>query len=187
MKKAMWLAVMALMIATFTVGCSTKAAPRRIQAGGNEALTTMGINLQDFKRVAGLLTQAMLTNAHITGFEAKNKRLPVIAVGSIKKATTTRIDFAQVEGRINEDLLNSGLVEIVAVDDAALFASGGNAVKADFYLEGTITEITELYDGVGEKNYTFQLRLNSKEGKTIFQRTEDVAKQGDKADLNSSW
>jgi hypothetical protein len=185
MKKALFLTVLALSTMVL-VGCQSKR-PTRIVAGGNEALTTMGINIQDFKHVASSLTQAMLNNANITGFEAKHGRMPVIAVGSIKKSTTTRIDFAQVEGRINEDLLNSGLVEIVAVDDTAAFVSGGEGSKADFYLEGTITERTDVYDGTGEKTYTFQLRLNNTKMRTVFQKTEDVAKQGDKADLNSGW
>ncbi|MDO5462655.1 MAG: hypothetical protein Q4F99_04120 [bacterium] len=186
MKKALFLAMIALSTGLFVAGCGS-TPPKRIQAGGTQALTTMGINIQDFKRVASSLTQAMLNNQNVTGFEAKNGRKPVIAVGSIKKSTTTRIDFAQIEGRINEDLLNSGLVEIVAVDDTSIFVSGGSTLDADFFLEGTITEKTEIYDGVGEKTYTFQLRLNSSNMRTIFQKTEDVAKQGSKADLNSGW
>jgi hypothetical protein len=185
MKKALFLTVLALASITM-VGCQTKR-PTRIVAGGMEALTTMGINIQDFKAVASSLTQAMLNNSTVKGFELKNGRKPVIAVGSIKKSTTVRIDSAQVEGRINEDLLNSGLVEIVAVDDMAVFVNGGADAAADFYLEGTITERTDVYDGTGEKTYTFQLRLNDRKMRTIFQKTEDVAKQGDKADLHTNW
>lgn len=194
MKKALFLATLAL-VSCFGIGCSTP--PRRIQAGGNEALTTMGINIQDFKRVASSLTQAMLRNSEITQFEAKHGRKPKIAVGTITRNVTGRIDFAQIEGRINEDLLNSGLVHIVAVDATSIARNKeqsfmkGEAVNmshvADFYLEGTITEKTDVYDGIGEKNYTFQLRLNTNDRLTVFSKTEDVAKQGDKGHMHSTW
>ena len=171
-------------------GCAAQK-PRRIVAGGNEAITTMGVDLQDFKNAAGQLTAAMLNNAHITGFEAKNGHLPAVNVGAIVNKTDLHIDMAQVAGRINEDLLNSGTVEIIANDAGAIAASKEDAFmndvavnsddRADFYLEGTINLITGTIDGLTEKTYTFQIRLNNRQRRTVFQKTIDMAKQGSKA------
>lgn len=189
MKIVTLLSLCALAGFVFT-GCAAKQ-PRRIAAGGNEAFTTMGVDLQDFKNAAGQLTQAMLDNRHIITFEAANKRMPVINVGSIINKTEISIDLAQVAGRITEVLLNSGLVEIVANDAAAVAASkedafmSGTAVntddRADFYLEGTINRLSASFDGMSEKTYTFQIRLNNRQRRTIFQKSIDITKQGDKA------
>jgi PBP1b-binding outer membrane lipoprotein LpoB len=151
----------------------------------------MGVDLQDFKNAAGQLTQAMLNNRHIADFEAKNGRMPAVNVGSIINKTDLSIDLAQIAGRINEDLLNSGLVEIVANDAGAVAASKEDAFmnntavntddRADFYMEGTINMLTASFDDMREKTYTFQIRLNNRQRRTIFQKTIDMAKQGDKA------
>ncbi|MBR4946881.1 MAG: hypothetical protein IKZ27_07825, partial [Kiritimatiellae bacterium] len=118
-------------------------------------------------------------------------RMPVVNVGSIVNKTDLSIDLAQVAGRINEDLLNSGLVEIVANDAGAIAASKEDAFmnntavnrddQADFYMEGTINLLTAQYDGVAEKTYTFQIRLNNRQRRTVFQKSIDMAKQGDKS------
>jgi PBP1b-binding outer membrane lipoprotein LpoB len=190
MKKLTSLFALCALAGLFLTGCAAQQ-PRRIVAGGNEAITTMGVDLQDFKNAAGQLTQAMLNNRHIADFEAKNGRMPAVNVGSIINKTDLSIDLAQIAGRINEDLLNSGLVEIVANDAGAVAASKEDAFmnntavntddRADFYMEGTINMLTASFDDMREKTYTFQIRLNNRQRRTIFQKTIDMAKQGDKA------
>lgn len=188
MKNIAFLAGCAL-LGVFLTGCAAQQ-PRRIVAGGTEAITSMGVDLQDFKNAAGQLTQAMLNNGHIVNFEKKNGRLPVINVGSIINKTDLSIDLAQVSGRINEDLLNSGLVEIVANDAGAIAANKEDAFMndvavnrddaADFYMEGTINLLTAANADLREKNYTFQIRLNNRQRRTVFQKSVDMAKQGGK-------
>lgn len=178
-----------VLLGVFLTGCAAQQ-PRRIVAGGTEAITSMGVDLQDFKNAAGQLTQAMLNNGHIVNFEKKNGRLPVINVGSIINKTDLSIDLAQVSGRINEDLLNSGLVEIVANDAGAIAANKEDAFMndvavnrddaADFYMEGTINLLTAANADLREKNYTFQIRLNNRQRRTVFQKSVDMAKQGGK-------
>lgn len=178
-----------VLLGVFLTGCAAQQ-PRRIVAGGTEAITSMGVDLQDFKNAAGQLTQAMLNNGHIVNFEKKNGRLPVINVGSIINKTDLSIDLAQVSGRINEDLLNSGLVEIVANDAGAIAANKEDAFMndvavnrddaADFYMEGTINLLTASNADLREKNYTFQIRLNNRQRRTVFQKSVDMAKQGGK-------
>lgn len=179
-----------LAFALLMAGCAAQQ-PRRIVSGGTEAFTTMGVDLQDFKNAAGQLTQAMLSNAQLAKFEQTNGRPPVVNVGAIVNKTDLSIDLAQIAGRINEDLLNSGLVEIVANDAGAIAASKEDAFTkdlkvntdehADFYMEGTINLLTASFDGQREKTYTFQIRLNNRQRRTIFQKTIDMTKQGDKA------
>ncbi len=188
MKNIAFLAGCAL-LGVFLTGCVAQQ-PRRIVAGGTEAITSMGVDLQDFKNAAGQLTQAMLNNGHIVNFEKKNGRLPVINVGSIINKTDLSIDLAQIAGRINEDLLNSGLVEIVANDAGAIAANKEDAFMndvavnrddaADFYMEGTINLLTAANADLREKNYTFQIRLNNRQRRTVFQKSVDMAKQGGK-------
>lgn len=182
--------VFCAVIGLFLAGCAAQQ-PRRIVSGGNQAFTTMGVDLQDFKNAAGQLTQAMLNNAQVAKFEQTNGRLPVVNVGAIVNKTDLSIDLAQIAGRINEDLLNSGLVEIVANDAGAISANQEDAFmsdakvnsadRADFYLEGTISLLTASFDGQREKTYTFQIRLNNRQRRTVFQKTVDMTKQGDKA------
>lgn len=188
MKNIAFLAGCAL-LGVFLTGCAAQQ-PRRIVAGGTEAITSMGVDLQDFKNAAGQLTQAMLNNGHIVNFEKKNGRLPAINVGSIINKTDLSIDLAQIAGRINEDLLNSGLVEIVANDAGAIAANKEDAFMndvavnrddaADFYMEGTINLLTAANADLREKNYTFQIRLNNRQRRTVFQKSVDMAKQGGK-------
>ena len=188
--KMMTTLLLCLCTGLILTGCASQP-PRRIVAGGNEALTTMGVDLQDFKNAASQLTQAMLNNRALATFEQQNGRMPVVNVGSIVNKTDLSIDLAQVAGRINEDLLNSGLVEIVANDAGAIAASKEDAFmnntavnrddQADFYMEGTINLLTAQYDGIAEKTYTFQIRLNNRQRRTVFQKSIDMAKQGDKS------
>ncbi len=171
-------------------GCAAQQ-PRRIAAGGTQAITTMGVDLQDFRNAASQLTQAMLNNRALLNFEAQNGRPPTVKIGQITNKSDRTIDLAQIAGRINEDLLNSGLVEIIADDSGSVAASEEDFFEeedgvnrdhqADFYLEGTINLLSAYFDEQSEKTYTFQLRLNSRNRRTVFQKSVDIAKQGDRA------
>ncbi|MCL1857024.1 MAG: penicillin-binding protein activator LpoB [Kiritimatiellaeota bacterium] len=174
-------------------GCAT--APTRITAGGTQAITSMGVDLADFRATAGAMVGQLLVNPAITRFEAENGRLPVIDVGRVVNKSDMNIDISQITGRINEDLLNSGQVELVANDAGARNASAldnfENDVKnatedrADFYLEGEILFLAARNGSLREKTYSFMMRLNNRSRRTVWQRTEDVAKQGTRS--NVSW
>lgn len=177
-----------ILIALALTGCQS-VAPRRVQAGGATAITSMNVDLSDFKNAAGQLTQSILISPALTNFTKKEERAPVLRLGKITNKSDIQIDLGQIAGRINEDLLNSGLVEIVAEDDSSVSASNedsftdDNAVnqdnRADFYLEGSIMLLQAANDDIKEKTYTFQLRLNNRSRRTVFQKTVDIAKQGD--------
>lgn len=48
-------------------------------------------------------------------------------------------------------------------------------------MEGTINLLTASFEDMREKTYTFQIRLNNRQRRTVFQKTIDMAKQGTKA------
>jgi PBP1b-binding outer membrane lipoprotein LpoB len=172
------------------VGCAS--GPTRIQAGGPTAVTTMGVDLADFKNAAGDMVKEMLVHPDVGGFAQQKGRKPLVDVGVIRNNSDVNVDMGQLAGRINEDLLNSGLVEIMASDAGAVDAAAKNdwandkkrssVQAADYLLEGVIMLVTGRQGNVREKTYTFQLRLNNTASrKTVWQKTVDVAKQGKRA------
>lgn len=180
--------VQCLLVATLGMltGCTT--APTRIQAGGPTAVTTMGVDLADFKNTAGAMVKELLVHPAIANYSQQNGgKLPALNVGKILNKSDINIDMGQIAGRINEDLLNSGTVELVANDAGARDANAqdafesdrknNNAGKADFYLEGEIMVLEAKEGKLREKNYTFQMRLNDRNRKTRWQRSVDIAKQ----------
>ena len=173
------------MLAMLT-GCAT--APTRIQAGGPTAVTTMGVDLADFKNTAGAMVKELLVHPAIANFSQQNGgKLPALNIGKILNKSDINIDMGQIAGRINEDLLNSGTVELVANDAGARDANAqdafesdrknNNAGKADYYLEGEIMVLEAKEGKLREKNYTFQLRLNDRSRRVKWQRSVDVGKQ----------
>jgi len=167
-------------VAILMSGCGT--SPTRIQAGGQQAITTMGVDLADFRATAGNMVALLLAHPSITRFEAEHGRLPVLDRGKIVNKSDMHLDLMQIAGRIEEDLLNSGQIELIANDGFA----GDTNERADFYLEGEIGMLAARDGRLREKTYTFQLRLNnSSTRRTVWQRSEDVSKQGTRS--NISW
>ena len=177
-----------LIVLTFSLftGCSTP--PTRIQAGGPTAVTTMGVDLADFKNTAGAMVKELLVHPAIANFSQQNGgKLPALNIGKIVNKSDINIEMEQIAGRINEDLLNSGTVRLIANDAGARDANAqdafesdrknNNTGKADFYLEGVIMVLAAKEGKVREKNYTFQLRLNDRNRDTRWQRSVDVGKQ----------
>jgi len=172
-------------VALFT-GCATDSII--IDPGGATAITTMSVDLADFKSTAGAMVKELLVHPAIANFPQQNGgKLPALNIGKIINKSDTIIDMEQIAGRINEDLLNSGTVRLIANDAGARDANAqdafesdrknNNAGKADFYLEGVIMVLAAKQGKIREKNYTFQLRLNGRNRDTLWQRTVDVSKQ----------
>jgi PBP1b-binding outer membrane lipoprotein LpoB len=178
--------------ASLLIGCVRSSAPTRIQSGGPTAITTMGVDLADFKNAAGDMVKEMLVHPDVGGFAQQKGRKPLVDIGVIKNNSDVNIDLGQLSGRINEDLLNSGLVEIMANDAGAVDEAAkkdwvndrkrSSVQEADYLLEGVIMLVTGRVGNTHEKTYTFQLRLNQTSSrKTIWQKTVDVTKQGKRA------
>jgi len=174
-------------------GCAS-SGPQRIQAGGPTAVTTMGVDLADFKNTAGQMVKELLVHPAIAGFSAQNGgKLPAMNIGKVINKSDLALDISQIGGRISEDMLNSGLVELVANDAGARDANAADAwesdaknnkaSRADFYLEGEIMMLAAADGRVREKTYTFQLRLNDRNRRTRWQRTVDVSKQSTRSSV----
>jgi len=170
-------------------GCLGMRGTTRIQPGGPTAITTMGVDLADFKNAAGDMVREMLVHPDIGGFAQQKGRKPLINVGVIRNNSDVQIDLGQLAGRINEDLLNSGLFEILANDagvvdettkrDWEADRKRSSVQASDYLLEGAIMLVSGREKLTREKTYTFQLRLNdSATRKTVWQKTVDVSKQG---------
>lgn len=168
-------------------GCASPSVTR-IQAGGPTAVTSMGVDLADFKNAGGQMVKELLMHPAIANFRAQYGRAPAINSGQILNKSDMILDMGQLAGRIKEDLLNSGLVELIANDAGAVDQSGLDAFerdikndkrgRADFFLEGEIMLLAARDGRMHEKTYTFQLRLNDpKTRRTVWQRTVDVSKQ----------
>jgi PBP1b-binding outer membrane lipoprotein LpoB len=175
-------------------GCQSPSVVR-IQSGGPTAITTTGVDLADFKTTAGAMVKELLAHPAISGFRAQSGRAPTLRKGTIVNKSDLMLDMAQLVGRINEDLLNSGLVELIATDATAddirrqnefeNDVKSSKSSRADFYFEGEILLMTAQDGRLREKTYTFQMRLNDvKSGRTVWQRTVDVSKQGKRAMAN---
>ena len=188
MKKTHVITAQCLFVATLAMltGCATD--PIVIKPDTPTAVTTMEIDLADFKNTAGAMVKELLVHPAIANFPQQNGgKLPALNIGKIINKSDINIDMGQIAGRINEDLLNSGTIELVANDAGARDANAqdafesdrknNNAGKADYYLEGEIMVLEAKVGKLREKNYTFQLRLNDRSRRVKWQRSVDVGKQ----------
>ena len=176
-------------------GCAG-TGPRRIQPGSPEAVTSMGVDLADFKNAAAQMVEQLLVHPAIANFPGENAgQLPVIGVGSITNVSGLNMDMGQIAGRINEDLLNSGRVKLRAADAGAADENAkrdwvndrktSSKAVVNYLLEGRIMHLAASQGKKQERTYTFQLRLNDpNDQSTVWQRTVDVSKQGG---TGSSW
>lgn len=179
--------VVLTMLGLLLTGCTT--AVKRVETGGTESLTTMGLDMADFMNAAQKMTRELVVHPSITEFSAQNGgRKPRIDVGAILNATRERINIEQVSERVTEELLNSGQVTLVAHDAGAVQANRRDNFlrdtklthvdQADFYLEGNIMEQEARSSNLRERTYTFQMRLNDRSRSQVWKRSIDISKMG---------
>ena len=132
-------------------GCETTAPARG-------PITLAGPSLNRLMDVALDATNELLAHDSITAFNAKNNRVPTLEWGPVRNSTRARIQVEQVTGRVEDALINSGLVRVVH-PDAVLTR------PPDFFLDGLIM--------FQDDTYSFQLRMNDKNGR-VWGRTLDV-------------
>ncbi|NLL83513.1 MAG: hypothetical protein GX230_04645 [Lentisphaerae bacterium] len=188
MKKTILISLSSIVVAAMFTGCAS-TQPRRIETGGLESITTMGLDMTDFMDAAQRMTRELLVHPSIAQFSARNNgRQPRLDVGAIRNTTRERINIEQVSERVTEELLNSGQVTLVAHDAASVQANKrdaflsdtklNDAAQADFYLEGTIMEQIARGGGMQERTYTFQMRLNDRSRSQVWKRSVDISKMG---------
>lgn len=115
MKKFYVIFVLLITISVFISGCST--APKRIDAQGNEGLTTVDdINFKDWQSVASKTIDSILKDGVLDRVSARIKRdrklqynpQVILMVGTVKNKTTQHIDTEILTANIRQALRKSG-------------------------------------------------------------------------------
>lgn len=171
-------------------GCGT--APTRIEAGGPNAITTMGVDILDFKDAAGKMVESLLVS------DAMNKvqgRKAIILVGKIRNDTPERFDVDQVAFKITTDLNKSQKTQTLttfgdkAIDTTAQSVQrerdflqdkkiSGPALP-DYSLAGKILYTSGREGRMRSASYTFQLYLtDTATGLAVWQEEKIISKQG---------
>lgn len=200
-RQAISLSVLAL-AGVLLVGCSS--GPQRIDATGDERVTSMGINYNDLVEWSGTLTQRMLRSAFLDQY----KPFPVrLAVSDIENKTNeSHLPKDMMMGRIRAALLDSGKVRIVssygkgmkdkqAVDSQEL-KHDPRFEKAEWNTGGTLkvarlSLVTQfLYKGDrqgSEKQNTYEVHMmvtDAKTGDVVWEGFSDpIAKKTDRASV----
>ena len=112
-------------------------------------------HLDDLMNVASQATTELLTHSSIA--DARTK--PVMEFAPIRNATRARIQIEQVTGRIEDELINSGLVRVV--HPGAVLPK-----PPDLFVDGTIMQ--------QDATFTFQLRLNNSKMERIWGRSINI-------------
>ena len=170
-------------LAAFVSGCSS--SPKRVEAGGARALTTMGADVQDFKVISSQLVQSLLNSSAL---DKGPGRKPRVFVSRIINDTPENFDTDQITFKITTDLLNSGKVVISATDPAAIDVNKRKELLQDAKTKGTWPDFTlhgkilfkSARDGnKHEGTYTFQFVVADTESSAnVWQAEKDFAKQG---------
>lgn len=177
------LAISAAAIALGSFGCATDA--RRIDAGGNETITSLDkINVADFDIAAGKMLESMLSSGVFDEFPKK----PVIMmVGRIKNKTSDTLNISMLTSRITSRLNRSKIVRVAAQDAASRelalhneMLGGKGAPLPQIVLTGEILEDTANAGRTKEITYTFILKLNF-DGVSAWEDQIPITKQGTRA------
>ena len=198
MKKLLFTTLALTAAGLLFTGCQTTPSVRRVETGGTESITTMGLDMADLMSAAMQVTRELIVHDSIAGFVAKNGRKARLDVGAIINSTGQRINIDQVSERVTEELLNSGQITLVAHDAGAKaantldnFMSDAKVPvmkdQADYYLEGTLTKQVAREGRLVENTYTFMLRLNNRERDQVWKRSVDITKMGNASNQRGGW
>ncbi len=172
-------------------GCATTPNVTRVEAGGPTAVTTMGVNVQDFKNAAGQMVSTLLNSGAL---DKVSGRKAVILVGKIVNDSGEMFDTDQITFKITTDLMNSGKTQTtttfgknaqdkiaggVADERRFLQDDKGQGLLPDFSLSGKILRTDARAGRTREVSYTFQLYLtDTASGLAVWQNETVVSKQG---------
>ncbi len=171
-------------------GCSTTPSVKRIEAGGATSVSTMGVDVKDFKDAAGKMVETLLTSGALDKVAG---RKAVINVGQIVNDSGQMFDTDQISFKITSDLMTSGKAQTITtygknatdkVGQAAvaekqfLQDQKGPGVLPDFNLAGKILRTDARQGSTREVTYTFQLLLtDTSTGLAVWQNERAIGKQ----------
>lgn len=189
MKSTIKLIALGALPVFLVAGCSTPV--QRIEAGGPTAVTTMGVDVKDFKDAAGDMVKTLLASGAL---DRTDGRKSVIAVGKITNDTDRNFDTDQISFKITSDLMTSGKtmttttyganaadkVGQAAVNEKKFLNDDkGPGVLPDFTLAGKILVQHAQAGHTHEVTYTFQLFLtDTSTGLAVWQNERSIGKQG---------
>ena len=166
------LSVVALILAA---GCTT--APTVTRTAADEAVDLSGRwNDTDSRLTAETMVDSLLNGRWIDNFIADEGRPPVVIVGTVRNRSSEHIDSETFTKAIERELVNSGMVDLVADRDARLevrdekddqqsnatletAAALAAETGADFMMQGVITSQTDAISGKRATLYVVDLEL----------------------------
>ena len=186
-RKSLLLCAVPLILAS---GCSTTPSVKRVEAGGATSVSTMGVDVKDFKDAAGEMVKSLLTSPALDRVAG---RKAVIQVGQIINDSGQMFDTDQISFKITTDLMTSGKAQTIttygsnaadkvgqaAVQERAFLQDQkGPGTLPDFTLAGKILRTDAREGRTREVTYTFQLLLTDlSTGVAAWQNERPIAKQ----------
>jgi uncharacterized protein (TIGR02722 family) len=192
MKKSLKLIALGILPVLIVTGCSTP--PQRIESGGPTAVTTMGVDIQDFKNAAGEMVKTLIMSGAL---DRQGGGKSIVAVGNIINDTDRNFDTDQISFKITTDLANSGKTMTIntygknaadkvgqaVVNEKNFLNDNKGATKLpDLTLAGKILSTHAREGHTREVTYTFQLFLtDTSTGLTVWQDERNITKQTTRA------
>jgi penicillin-binding protein activator len=156
--------VVGMVCAVLVAGCSGRQ-PRRVTVGDATSREHLGAEatMSDYIALAEISTNKMLSSKLVAGWKSKKPR---IIIGRTKNTTDNEnIRVIDIYDRIQEVLLNSGLVRVL---DAS-------ATSFDYIIKPEITATREYGEDRAESNiFTLQLKLFTVSGELVGQWSADA-------------
>jgi uncharacterized protein (TIGR02722 family) len=134
-------------------------------------------NDTDLRLASEALIKSCLETPRLSQFEASQRRLPVIVVGTFRNASDEHIDTSILSQRLEASILNSGKAEFVASGDLRQeiraeredqqsgytsdesAAALGRETGADFIMTGSVKTIVDSYDKTATRSYFITAEL----------------------------
>jgi len=200
MKKSLFLTTV---VSLFLGGCGG-VAPHRIDAEGNQGLTTVNeLNFKDWQMAASKCINSLLQSGAL---DKPDGTKAVIMISTIKNKSLQHVNVSQLTKDIRIALLRSGK----ALTTTAVSASGaedkatrqvrdlrddemfnqktvkkmGTAIAPDFSLSGEILQQRTVQGRIEESYFEIQLTLTDlNTGLAVWEEKKRIAKQGTKEAL----
>lgn len=179
------LIILAIVVSVALSSCAT------VQVARVSSDTTVDLsgywNDTDVRLVCKDLIDKCLSSPRVAGFEAKNKRLPVIMVGKFKNDSTEHIDTSIITEKMSDAIINSGLADFVAdrsereelrqerkdqnlggYTSEESMKNMGNETGADFMLKGSVKTIVDKAGNKTVRTYFVYVQLINLETNVVM-------------------
>lgn len=196
------LAISALSSIILTSACVASSGSHIRRAHPDEQIDLSGTwNDADANQVAAVMIQDALSRPWSGDFRAREGRVPVIRMYPIRNRTSEHIETKYFTKQVEQELLNSGVVQIVgslveATDirrergDQAAHASADtmkrdrNEIGSDYILNGWIVEEHDATYGREVKAYVITMELiHAERNHKVWMKTHRIKKDIMTADV----